>query len=114
VLLLLAGTHPRRAQVWLTALVGLLPLFAAAVYYPVVLGMGPLDSLRFAVLLQAGGFTGPLATVGGCLIVAAVFVALLQLHWTAPTAADKRRRNHGFGTEKTVVSQHLEYPIGRS
>jgi hypothetical protein len=84
VLLLLAGTRPRRAQVWLTALVGGLPLFAAAVYYPVALSMGPLDSLRFAVLLQAGGFVGPLATVGDCLIVAAVFVALLQLHWTAP------------------------------
>jgi hypothetical protein len=114
VLLLLAGTHPRRAQVWLTALVGLLPLLAVAVYYPVVLGMGPLDSLRFAVLLQAGGFAGPLATVGGCLIVAAVFVALMQLHWTAPTAADKRRRNRGFGAEKTVVSQHLGHPVGRS
>jgi len=61
-----------------------LPLFAAAVYYPLALSMGPLDSLRFAVLLQAGGFVGPLATLGDCLIVATVFVALLQLHWTAP------------------------------
>ncbi len=84
VMLLLSGTRPRRLQVWLTALGGLLPVVLALVYYPVVLDMGPLDSLRFAVLMQAGGFGGLATVLGTCVIVAAVFVSLLQLHWTAP------------------------------
>lgn len=83
-LLLLAGTRPRRTQVWLTVAIGLLPVFAAAVYYPAVLGIGLPDSLRWAVLLQAGGFAGPLAVLAGCLVAAAVFSAALQLHWAAP------------------------------
>lgn len=83
-LLLLAGTRPRRLQVWLTATAGLTPILIAIAYYPLVLDMGPLDALRFAVLLQTGGFAGLLATLGGCLMVSTMFVSLLQLHWTAP------------------------------
>lgn len=84
-LLLLAGVRPRRTQVWLTVLAGMLPLALAAAYYPVALGMDVPGTLRFAVLLQAGGFVGPTATVAGCMAVAAVFAAVIQLHWTAPT-----------------------------
>ncbi|MBI5310007.1 MAG: hypothetical protein HZB14_03090 [Actinobacteria bacterium] len=86
-LLLLAGTRPGRTQVWLTTLIGLLPVAAAIIYYPVVLGIGLVDSLRFAVLLQAGGFAGVLPTLGGCLVAAAVFAATLQLHWASPPPA---------------------------
>lgn len=83
-LLLLAGTKPRRAQVWLTLLAGLVPVVIAAAYYPVVLGIDLPDVLRFAVLLLAGGFIGVTATAVGCMAVAATFAAALQLHWTAP------------------------------
>lgn len=86
-ILLLAGTRPRRLQVWLTAAVGLTPILIAIVYYPLALDMDPLNAVRFAVLLQAGGFVELLATLGGCLMVATVFVSLLQLHWTAPRRA---------------------------
>lgn len=84
VMLLLSGTRPRRLQIWLTALGGLLPVALALAYYPVVLNMGPLNTLRFAVFLQAGGFVGPAAVLGACVVVSAVFVSLLQLHWSAP------------------------------
>jgi hypothetical protein len=90
VLLLLSGTRPRRAQISLFALIGLLPVFAAILYYPVVLGISPLGSLRFAVLLAAGGFIGFPAIIAACAMTAAIATALLHLHWTAP-ARPKRR-----------------------
>jgi hypothetical protein len=85
VLLLLSGTRPRRAQVWLFALIGLLPIVGAVIYYPLVLGMSPLAALRFGVLLESGGFIGVAALVAGCAMVAAVATSLLQLLWTAPS-----------------------------
>jgi hypothetical protein len=84
VLLLLAGTRPRRAQVWTFALLGLLPVIAALVYYPVVLGLAPLAALRFGVLLESGGFIGFAALGASCAMAAAVSTSLLHLHWTAP------------------------------
>lgn len=84
VLLLLAGTRPRRAQVWLFALIGLLPLIAAFIYYPVVLGLSPLAALRFGVILESGGFIGFAALGASCAMVAAASTSILHLHWTAP------------------------------
>ncbi|MGH2905738.1 MAG: hypothetical protein ACRDKI_03095 [Solirubrobacterales bacterium] len=84
VLLLLAGTRPRRAQVWLFALIGLLPILGVLIFYPVALGLSPLAALRFGVVIESGGFIGIAALAAGCAIVAAVVTALLQLHWTAP------------------------------
>ena len=83
-LLLLTGTRPRRAQVWLTAAAGLLPVRRR---WPTSRSRSTsalLDSLRYVVLLEAGGFVGPLATLAGCAVVAAVFTAALQLYWSAP------------------------------
>lgn len=86
-LLLLAGTRPRRVQVWTTVLVALLPVFAALAYYPVVFGIGAVDSLRFAALLVCGGFAAPLPVIAGGLTTAAILTAVLQLHWSAPRPA---------------------------
>lgn len=86
-LLLLAGTRPRRPQVWATALLALLPLAAALAYYPAVLGIDLPGSLRFGVLLAAGGFAGVLPTIVGCLAAAAVIASVMQLHWAAPPPA---------------------------
>lgn len=86
-LLLLAGTRPRRVQIWITLLIGLLPVLAALLYYPVVFGIGPVDSLRFGVLLVSGGFVGPLPAIVGCLAAVSVAAASMQLHWAAPPAA---------------------------
>lgn len=82
-LLLLAGERPRPARVWTLAIVGLLPPAVAVAYYPLTFDAGLLESLRLAVLLRAGGYVGVVETIGGCLIVAAVFLALVHLHWTA-------------------------------
>lgn len=84
VLLLLSGTRPRRAQVWSFALIGLLPVIAAFVYYPVVLGLSPLGAMRFGVLLESGGFIGFAALGASCAMVAAVSTSVLHLHWAAP------------------------------
>lgn len=93
VLMLLAGTRPRRAQVWLTIAAGVLPLLAVPIHYLTAFEAAPLDSLRFAVSLQAGGFSGLSATVGGCLVAAAAFAAAMQLHWTATRRVRDRRRS---------------------
>lgn len=82
-LLLLTGSASRKKTLAMTA-VGVLPLLAAAVYYPVVLGLAPLESIGYAVMLGSGGFVGWLALGAGCLLIAATATALLHLLWTAP------------------------------
>ena len=87
VLLLLTGTRPGRGKVALFAAIGLLPVLGVIVYYPVVLGLSPIGALRFAVLLESGGFIGFPALLAGCAMVAAVATALLHLLWTASSRA---------------------------
>ncbi|MGB1582304.1 MAG: hypothetical protein ACPHCI_00785 [Solirubrobacterales bacterium] len=82
-LLLLTGGSSRRKVVAMTA-AGMVPIAAAATYYPVVLGIPVFETVGYAVLLEAGGFVGVLALVGGCLAVAAALSAFLHLLWTAP------------------------------
>lgn len=83
VLMLLTG-GARRRQVVALALLGLLPLIAAAAYFPVVFEIPLGGALRYAVLLEAGGFVGPLALAAGCAAVAAIATALIHLYWSAP------------------------------
>lgn len=83
-LLLLAGDGPRRSKIAMFTLLGLLPLIAAAIYYPMVFGLGPGGSLRYLVLLQAGGFIGPIGMLAGGVVLAACLTALIQLTWNAP------------------------------
>lgn len=83
VLLLLTGGAARK-KILMFVLVGSAPLVAAALYYPFVLDLAPLASIRYAVLLEAGGFIGPLALIAGCLAVAAIAVSILHLLWTSP------------------------------
>lgn len=91
-LLLLAGDGPRRSKVFAFTLLGLLPLIAAAIYYPLVFGLGPTTSLRYLVMLQAGGFIGPIGMVAGAIVLAACLTALIHLLWNAPRA----RRSDGL------------------
>jgi hypothetical protein len=91
VLLLLTG-NARRRQVVGFALLGLIPLIAAIAYYPVVFGISILGSVRYAVLLEAGGFVGPLTLVAGCAAAAAIGTALIHLYWSAPRESKSRPR----------------------
>lgn len=91
VLLLLTG-GARRRQVVGFALLGLLPLAAAIAYYPVVFGISPLGSVRYAVLLEAGGYVGPLTLAAGCAAAAAIGTSLIHLYWSAPREAKSSRR----------------------
>jgi hypothetical protein len=86
VLMLLTG-EARRRQVVGLALLGLLPLIGAATYFPVAFGITPLGTVRYAVLLEAGGFIGPLTLAAGCAVTAAIGTALIHLYWSAPRAA---------------------------
>ncbi|MFY9468901.1 MAG: hypothetical protein WAP37_02140 [Solirubrobacterales bacterium] len=84
VIMLLAGTRPRRLQIWGLTLAGAVPVAVAMIYYPLAFDLGLTGSVRFAVLLQAGGFVGLFATAAICALTAAILTALLHLHWTAP------------------------------
>lgn len=83
-LLLLLTGGGSRGKVLAMVAVGILPLIAATLYYPVVLGLAPLESIGYAVMLEAGGFVGWLSLAAGCLFMAAVGTSLLHLLWTAP------------------------------
>jgi hypothetical protein len=91
VLLLLTG-NARRRQVVGFALLGLIPLIAAIAYYPVVFGISILGSVRYAVLLEAGGFVGPLTLAAGCAATAAIGTALIHLYWSSPREQKTRSR----------------------
>lgn len=92
VLTLLTGGAGRRQIVALTA-IGLLPLLAVFIYYPVTLGLSALGSLRYLVLLEAGGYVGIAAVAATAAMVAALGTALIQLWWSAPKA---RRESVGL------------------
>jgi hypothetical protein len=87
VLLLLASDTVRRRSVALCALIGLLPLLIAVVYYVSTFEIGVGGILRYAVLLEAGGFISPAALVVGSAATAALGTALIQLWWSAPRPA---------------------------
>ncbi|MBJ7355473.1 MAG: hypothetical protein JHC98_11675, partial [Thermoleophilaceae bacterium] len=91
VLLLLTG-EARRRQVFGLALLGLLPIFAAMAYFPTVFDISLPGSLRYAVLLEAGGFVGPLTLAAGCAVTAAIGTALIHLYWSAPRAPKSASR----------------------
>lgn len=93
-LLLLLTGGASRGKVLAMATVGALPLIGAALYYPVVLGLAPFQSVGYAVMLEAGGFVGWLTLGAGCLFVATVATALLHLLWTAP----RQRRSGGLSS----------------
>lgn len=86
VLMLLTAERPRRRQIALLTLLGLLPLIFALAYYPVVFSIAPGGLIRYAVLIEAGGFVSPLATAAGCAAMATLGTALIQLWWSAPRA----------------------------
>ena len=91
VLLLLTG-DARRRQVIGFALLGLLPLLGAMAYFPAVFGITLPGSLRYAVLLEAGGFVGPLTLAAGCALAAALATSLIHLYWSAPREPKTARR----------------------
>lgn len=91
VLLLLTG-GARRRQVVGFGLLGVLPLVAAIAYFPAAFGISLTGSLRYAVLLEAGGFVGPLTLAAGCALAAAVSTALIHLYWSAPREQKDRQR----------------------
>lgn len=91
VLLLLTG-GARRRQVIGFALLGLLPIFGAIAYFPAVFGITLPGSLRYAVLLEAGGFVGPLTLAAGCAVTAAIATSLIHLYWSAPREPKTPRR----------------------
>jgi hypothetical protein len=92
VLMLLTGESRRRQVVGL-ALLGLLPLFGAMAYFPTVFGITVGGSIRYLVLLEAGGFVGPLTLIAGCAVAAAVGTSVIHLYWSAPreTKSGQRR-----------------------
>ncbi len=92
VLMLLTADSPRRRQVFALTLTGLAPLLLAAAYFPIVFGIGAGGILRYAVLLEAGGFISPLAMAAGCAVAAAVGTALIHLWWSAPRATNTAAR----------------------
>jgi hypothetical protein len=94
VLMLLTGEARRRQVVGLT-LLGLIPLAAAIAYYPVVFGLSIFGAVRYSVLLEAGGFIGPLTLVAGCAVTAAIGTALIHLYWSAPRESKSRPRGPG-------------------
>lgn len=83
VLMLLTGGARRRQVVGL-ALLGLAPLAAALAYFPIAFGIPVGGVLRYAVLLEAGGYIGPLALAAGCAATAAICTTLIHLYWSAP------------------------------
>ncbi|MBJ7458953.1 MAG: hypothetical protein JHD02_07195 [Thermoleophilaceae bacterium] len=83
VLLLLTG-GARRRQVVGFGLLGMLPVLGAIVYFPAVFDISLAGSLRYAVLLEAGGFVGPLSLAAGCAVTAAIATTLINLYWSAP------------------------------
>jgi hypothetical protein len=91
VLLLLTG-EARRRQVIGLALLGLLPVFGAVAYFPAVFGISFGGSLRYLVLLEAGGFVGPLTLAAGCALTAAIGTSLIHLYWSAPREQKTARR----------------------
>ncbi|MFT4048569.1 MAG: hypothetical protein QM648_01880 [Solirubrobacterales bacterium] len=84
VLMLLTAGSPRRRQIAGLTLLGLTPLIAVALYYPAAFGIAFGGVLRYAVLLTAGGFIGPLGLAAGCAAAAALGTALIHLWWSAP------------------------------
>jgi hypothetical protein len=99
VLMLLTAGRPRRRQIALLALVGLLPLIFALAWYPALFSISPGGLIRYAVLIEAGGFVSPAALAAGCAVVAAVGTALIQLWWSAPRAGEgppRRRLTQSF------------------
>lgn len=88
VLMLLTSSTPRRRQIAAMTLLGLAPLIGVVIYYPAVFGIAIGGVLRYAVLLTAGGFVGPLALAAGCAITAALGTSLIHLWWSAPREAD--------------------------
>lgn len=104
-LLLLTGGASRGKVLLLTTL-GMLPLLAAAVYYPVALGIPAIKSVGYAVLLEMGGFVGWLSLAAGCLFVAAALSSVLHLLWTAPRGPAR--------DGSAVPLSPLNTPIGRS
>lgn len=91
VLMLLTGGAGRGKVVGL-ALLGLAPLLAALAYFPAAFGIPVGGILRYAVLLEAGGFIGPLALAAGCALAAAVGTSLIHLYWSAPRARGNGHR----------------------
>ncbi len=83
VLLLLTG-EARRRQVVGFALLGLLPVIGAIAYFPVVFGISLVGTIRYSVLLEAGGFVGPLTLAAGCAVAGAIGTSLIHLYWSAP------------------------------
>lgn len=84
VLMLLTAEPVRRRQVGVLTVIGLVPLGLVAVYYPAAFGIGAGGLLRYAVVLESGGFISPLALAAGCAFVAAAGTALIHLWWSAP------------------------------
>ncbi|MBI2691594.1 MAG: hypothetical protein HYX29_06605 [Solirubrobacterales bacterium] len=91
VLLLLTG-GARRRQVIGFGLLGILPLAAAFAYFPAAFGISLAGSLRYLVLLEAGGFIGPLTLAAGCALTAATSTSLIHLFWSAPREPKNRHR----------------------
>lgn len=91
VLMLLTG-DARRRQVLALTLFGLLPLTAAASYFPLAFGIEAAGLLRYGVLLEAGGFIGPLALIAGAAAAAAIATAVIHLYWSAPRATNSPSR----------------------
>jgi hypothetical protein len=91
VLLLLTG-GARRRQVVGFALLGLLPLIGAIAYFPAEFGITLPGWLRYGVLLEAGGFIGPLTLAAGSAITAAIATSLIHLYWSAPREPKTGRR----------------------
>jgi hypothetical protein len=93
VLMLLTAENPGRREIVAFTVIGLAPLVFAAVYYVTTLGIGFGGVLRYAVLLEAGGFISPLTMVVASAAVAALGTALIQLWWSAPRAAKTSSRH---------------------
>lgn len=69
-LLLLGGEAPRPRRVLGAMALAIMPMLLVGLYFPLALGMGVLESVWFATMVQAGGFVSLPA-----LIVEAAFVA---------------------------------------
>lgn len=90
ILMLLTSAAPRRRQVAALALVGALPIALSVAYYAAVFELGLGELLRYAVLLEAGGFVSLSALAAGCLVTAAIGTSLIHLWWSAPRAVAER------------------------
>jgi hypothetical protein len=83
VLMLLTG-GAGRTKVLALAFVGLLPLIAVPLHFVTVFGIAVGGILRYGVMLEAGGFIGPLTLVAWCALAAAIGTSLINLLWSAP------------------------------